>query len=133
MPNSPRTPTGEGYSLDRPTQVRGLPVGLVIEVVSFIGFMIIGMPYAVLPSLIRGIGIVVPGHRLRATGGGHHQNRAHRANGSAPFAPTVTGLRALFLAGPDRIEFDTAPVQARWRDGRSALHRCRGRRQERRR
>lgn len=35
-------------------------VGVVITVVSFIGFTIIGMPYALLLSVIRGIGILIP-------------------------------------------------------------------------
>ena len=35
-------------------------VGLVTAVVSFIGFALIGMPYAVLLSIIRGVGILVP-------------------------------------------------------------------------
>lgn len=35
-------------------------VGVAITVVSFIGFTVIGMPYALLLSVIRGIGILIP-------------------------------------------------------------------------
>lgn len=35
-------------------------VGVVITIVSFIGFTVIGMPYALLLSVVRGIGILIP-------------------------------------------------------------------------
>ncbi len=35
-------------------------VGLIIAIVSFVGFLLIGMPYALLFSLVRGIAILIP-------------------------------------------------------------------------